>query len=101
MFTAFVTSTPEKHKWVSRQELETIQSGRTQSGEVNKKQLPVPWKAIVKSSAIQSFIAYKLCVSFGLFVLQSKLPSYMSEILHMHPTKVQMCATTISRLMLR
>lgn len=87
IFAPLVSSSPEKSRFVSEAELQQIQTGR-EICDFKKQSHAVPWKKIFMSKNVCAFCVYKLGVSFGLFVLQSKQPTYMSQILRMQPTRV-------------
>lgn len=88
VFTPFVTSAPERHRFVTQQELLKIQSGRDELKSAAKQALPVPWVKIAKNKVLAAFYVYKLTSAFALFVIGVNLPTYMSDILHMPTSSI-------------
>lgn len=88
VWTPLVTNRPDRHRLITQAELDKINAQRSEvtSGKLAAN-IKVPWRQIFKSSNVWGFLIYRgVCVQ--LFVLTAKLPSYMSTILHFHPTKV-------------
>lgn len=85
----FLKSCPEDHPLVSKRELAIIRAESTNDiGETVCVTPPVPWARILTSGPVLSAMFARLTVSIPYQVLQSKLPTYLHDILHVDANMV-------------
>lgn len=70
-----VTSTPEEHASISKQELDQIESS---SDGVSDKDSP-PWHSFLKSMPVWAIVVAHFCNNWSLFVLLSWMPTYITK----------------------
>ncbi len=90
IFTPFVTSTPEQHRFITKTELNRIKQGQEieEETEVPKAKLKVPWIHILTSRPVLALIIAKFSIAQTRQMISIKVPAYMSEILHIPPGEV-------------
>lgn len=88
-------STPEEHPFISDVELRYIQQTRGTGKNTHdsrrsssRSRPPVPWRAILTSTPVLAVIASKFSLGWTFFTILSKLPAYLSDVLHVAPTEV-------------
>ena len=99
VLTPLMTSKPEDHRFVSREELDLIR-GRTQDECLAIKDPEsmlkpetdsnpaVPWIPMITSPRVIALMFARIGLWYTLYFVQTKLPAYLSEILQFTPTEV-------------
>ncbi|XP_066953218.1 sialin-like [Macrobrachium rosenbergii] len=77
---SFVYDRPEEHPRISARELHFLQTVLKESGTRASAQKRVPWKEILKSPPFWAINAYELGNSWGVAVVFSLLPTYLSNV---------------------
>lgn len=79
---ATITSTPRQHKWISRAELNYIQS-QTYSHEPSsdKKKRSVPWIKILTSGPFHSTLIAKVTYGITFDFMTTKIPAYLQDVI--------------------
>lgn len=90
IFALLVKSTPEEHKWVSQAELDCIRETKGAASDAPKAKPPVPWLAILTSLPVLTAIVARFSLGWTYLLLQSKVPTYLNDILHVPPTMVKL-----------
>lgn len=81
-----VYNEPQSHPRISPTERVYITSNLSISSSSNKKKALVPWRSILSSPKIWAIAVTRFCNGWGSLFLVSKLPSYLSKVLHMPMT---------------
>lgn len=94
IWTPLVTSRPSRHCMITTKELSFIKDQDYQSSSIEaslrpeeKKKRKVPWKAIFTNKAVLANVFSKFFLRWTFYTLMMKLPTYLSDVLHMTPTK--------------
>lgn len=87
VFVIFVTSSPETHKLVTIKELNYIKGMRGDKTIIAVKPT-IPWKAILTSKPVLALVYGRFTLGWSVLVLDSKLPTYLSKVLHVDATMV-------------
>ncbi|TKR73184.1 hypothetical protein L596_020524 [Steinernema carpocapsae] len=80
IFTIVASSSPGENKWISNEEKNHIISAVPHSSTYDKN-VPVPWRRIMSSTAVLSILVVQFSFSYSLTTLQSFLPAYFRDIL--------------------
>ena len=84
-----VYNEPQSHPRISPTERVYITSNLSiSSSSATKKKALVPWRSILSSPKIWAIAVTRFCNGWGSLFLVSKLPSYLSKVLHMPMTYV-------------
>lgn len=83
-------SKPEDSRFVSKAELLVIQDGEGVVEQKSKVSRKTPWKTIFTSAPVLALIATKFLYLATSFVLVSKLPDYLANVLHISSTNVSL-----------
>lgn len=85
---------PEKAKFITSAErnyilssLKTVEDEIPKANSVKKKNIPVPWKAILTSSPFLSLLVVGLCQSWSFSTVETQMPSYLHGALKMNITQ--------------
>lgn len=96
IWTPLVTSKPSDHFMITNKEIKHIKDENTASSnsieasltpDQSRKNAKVPWKAIFTNKAVLANVFSKFFLRWTFYTLMMKLPTYLSEVLHMSPTK--------------
>ncbi|KAL9965858.1 hypothetical protein ACROYT_G029712 [Oculina patagonica] len=77
---ALVTNSPSKHRWISAEELDLIESSL--ADDLHTKDVPIPWKAIFTSLPLWAIVLSHFTQAWGLYTMMSELPLYFNQRLH-------------------
>lgn len=94
IFTPLTSSTPKESKLISSKELSYIREHVVEDEMQTKP--PVPWKAIATSRPVLAYVFNRASQGLQVFVNSSKLPTYMSTVLHIHPTNIGVLLSLLS-----
>ncbi|KAH3787125.1 hypothetical protein DPMN_165246 [Dreissena polymorpha] len=80
----FVSDSPNQHRRISHAEKSYIAHSlsRTSKDEENKS-VSVPWCNFAKSMPVMAILVANITTDWGLYTLLTKIPSYMSDVLHL------------------
>ncbi|CAL1268935.1 unnamed protein product, partial [Larinioides sclopetarius] len=76
----FIYETPDEHPTISKEELFLIYE--SEENQLSQKDLNIPWKKIFTSLPMWGVLFGHVGSYFGLAVLMTELPSYLSGVLH-------------------
>lgn len=84
VYIAFIKSSPEEHALVSQKEFEYIK--RTTMVADNKSSTAikpsVPWRKLLTCKPLLAAIFARLTLNIPYYVVQTKMPAYMNDVLH-------------------
>lgn len=87
MFTPLTSSKPDLSRFVNNKELAMISNAKSVEICEAKKPAKVPWSRMFTSMNVLMYLAY--CVlDWSSFMYDAKFPTYLSDVLHMHPGRV-------------
>ncbi|XP_055903508.1 putative inorganic phosphate cotransporter [Eupeodes corollae] len=73
-----IHSSLDEHPWISTREIDYLRGGSD-----NNKMVPtIPWRQMITSCPILTFIITHICHSYGLIVLNLCLPRYLRDTMH-------------------
>ncbi|XP_065191709.1 sialin-like [Sycon ciliatum] len=78
---ALAADSPSSHKRISTEEKNYIQTSIA-SSQSDQSHVPVPWSALLRSSAQWAIVVAHFCNNWGFYTLLTCLPTYMSDVLH-------------------
>ncbi|KAH8306001.1 hypothetical protein KR018_009812, partial [Drosophila ironensis] len=79
----FSANNPTESRFISKPELEYVESSLKHNEKYHKTIIPIPWKAIWTSAPFLALLVVRCCENWGLSTLQSQIPSYMHGVLDM------------------
>lgn len=83
----FVSDSPVEHKRISHEEKEYIIASLVESAhKKNRKDLKVPWMAIIKSMPSNAIIVSNITSDWGGYTLLSYIPTYMNDVFKLNLT---------------
>lgn len=88
MFTSFVTSSPESNRFLSEKELKVIKGAENRCDDEIKPTHNVPWVDILTSGVVWTTIITRFSLGWTFLLVQTVMPTYINDILHVPPTKV-------------
>ncbi|XP_055943223.1 sialin-like [Argiope bruennichi] len=80
LWVIFIYETPDEHPTISKEELFLIYE--SEENQLSQKDLDIPWKKIFTSVPMYGVLFGHIGSYFGLAVLMTELPSYLSGVLH-------------------
>ncbi|GFW06674.1 hypothetical protein TNCV_3287751 [Trichonephila clavipes] len=80
----FVYETPEKHPYISEEEIKVIRYGQDHK---TWEKSPTPWKSILSSFSVWALVITHFGQNWGFYTLLTELPTYLSSILHFNIKK--------------
>ncbi|KAI1304270.1 putative inorganic phosphate cotransporter [Halotydeus destructor] len=88
IFLLLTTSSPNDHPRVKSAELELIKNDHIQDGGAEEdSKPPLPWMKMLTSKVVIATIVARFAMGWTFLLIQTELPAYLSDILHMQPTK--------------
>ncbi len=94
IYTRHVTSKPEQHPRISREEKEFILSNRGLSigGSLNSQ--PAPWRSLLRTKKLWVIYLSHICYNYSWYVLLGWLPTYVNDQLGVDLKQNQLIAAT-------
>ncbi|XP_059223311.1 putative inorganic phosphate cotransporter [Stomoxys calcitrans] len=83
LWLVFGANSAGETRFISKAERNFIDSSRDASSNSNKKNIPIPWKAIVTSGPFLALVVVRCAQLYGISTLQTQIPSYLHGILKM------------------
>lgn len=85
------TNQPSESKFITSAELNYIDASKNTNNQLKvdevKRELPVPWRAILASLPFWALVVSRAAQSWGFSTLQAEIPSYMKGVLNMDMKK--------------